>query len=417
MSSPWPLVKLGEVTINHDARRVPVRESNRKPGPYPYYGASGVVDYVDGYLFEGLHLLIAEDGENLRTRQTPVAFLADGRFWVNNHAHIVVGNERADTRYLCYALAVTDISGYLTGSAMPKLSQRSMNGIELPLPPLDVQLAIAETLGSLDNKIEQNRRMGQALECLARATFKAWFLDFEPVKVKAAGATSFPGMPHAAFTALPDRLAESQRGTVREGWDVKTVGDVTRLSKQQIKPQDHPDELFEHFSIPAYDVGQNPVVEPGSGIMSQKFVVVPDCVLLSKLNPRIPRVWIPAPANGRRQIASMEFLVAVPRSRGTREFLYCLFQQREFRDTLAQSASGTSSSHQRVRPSDLLAHPLVVPPKTVLNAFTDQARALIALREALQAEATMLATLRDYLLPRLLSGRVRVRPSQAEAKT
>jgi type I restriction enzyme S subunit len=105
------------------------------------------------------------------------------------------------------------------------------------------------------------------------------------------------------------------------------------------------------------------VVEPGIGIMSQKFVVVPGCVLLSKLNPRIPRVWIPAPANERRQIASTEFLVAVPRPEWTREFLYCLFQQGEFRDSLAQSASGTSNSHQRVRPTDLLARPLVLPPK------------------------------------------------------
>jgi type I restriction enzyme S subunit len=150
--------------------------------------------------------------------------------------------------------------------------------------------------------------------------------------------------------------------------------------------------------------------------MSHKFVVVSECVLLSKLNPRIPRVWIPAPANGLRQIASTEFLVAVPKLGWTREFLYCLFQQAEFRDSLVQSASGTSSSHQRVRPSDLLARPLVVPPKIILNAFTDQVIPLMALREELQAESSKLATLRDYLLPRLLNGRVQVRPSQAEAK-
>src|SRR4051812_938342 len=105
-----PTAKLGDVTINHDTKRVPVRESNRKAGPYPYYGASGIVDWVDGFTHEGLHLLIAEDGENLRTRQTPVAFLADGRFWVNNHAHAVTGQTDADTRFLAYALSVTDVS-------------------------------------------------------------------------------------------------------------------------------------------------------------------------------------------------------------------------------------------------------------------------------------------------------------------
>jgi predicted nucleotidyltransferase len=83
-----------------DGRRVPVKELDRKPGPYPYYGASGIVDRVDGYLFDGEYLLVGEDGENLRTRQTPIAFLAKGKFWVNNHAHIVRGNHRADTRFL-----------------------------------------------------------------------------------------------------------------------------------------------------------------------------------------------------------------------------------------------------------------------------------------------------------------------------
>jgi type I restriction enzyme S subunit len=98
----------------------------------------------------------------------------------------------------------------------------------------------------------------------------------------------------------------------------------------------------------------------------------------------------------------------VPKPERTREFLYCVLQQGEFRDSLAQSASGISNRHQRVRPSDPLARPLVVPTKAMLDAFADQVVPQVALREALQAESSTLATLRDYLLPRLLSGRVRV---------
>ena len=104
MAGEWRELPLGDLTENLDSIRVPVKEADRRAGPHPYYGASGIVDYVDNYLFDGEYLLIAEDGENLRTQTTPVAFLARGKFWVNNHAHIVRGNGEADTRFLMYAL-------------------------------------------------------------------------------------------------------------------------------------------------------------------------------------------------------------------------------------------------------------------------------------------------------------------------
>src|SRR5690606_21767643 len=149
----WTTSELADLTVNFDGKRKPVKESDRRPGPYPYYGASGVVDHVDGFLFDGDYLLIAEDGENLRTRQTPIAFMARGRFWVNNHAHIVTGNDKADTRFLMYALQNADISGYLTGAVMPKLTQGNLNRIEVSHPCITEQRAIAHILGTLDDKI------------------------------------------------------------------------------------------------------------------------------------------------------------------------------------------------------------------------------------------------------------------------
>ena len=108
-STEWLMRPLGDLTDNFDAVRIPMKQSDRRPGPYPYYGASGVVDHVDSYLFDGEYLLIAEDGENLRTRNTPIAFLAKGKFWVNNHAHIVRGNTHADTRFLKYAELISEV--------------------------------------------------------------------------------------------------------------------------------------------------------------------------------------------------------------------------------------------------------------------------------------------------------------------
>ena len=184
MSSEWSILPLGDLTVNYDTKRKPVKEPDRKPGPYPYYGASGIVDYVDGYLLDGNYLLIGEDGENMRTRQTPIAFMASGKFWVNNHAHIVTGNHLADTRFLMYSLLNSDVHSYLTGAVMPKLTQGNLNKILLACPPLDIQQGIVDVLGSLDNRISLLRETNTTLEAIAQALFKSWFVDFDPVRAK-----------------------------------------------------------------------------------------------------------------------------------------------------------------------------------------------------------------------------------------
>lgn len=233
MAGEWREVTLGEITENFDGRRVPVKEADRRRGSYPYYGASGIVDYVDDYLFDGEYLLIAEDGENLRTRATPVAFLARGKFWVNNHAHIVRGNGRSDTRFLMYALAVADIGGYLTGSAMPKLTQGHMNRIELSIPERTEQRAIAHILGMLDDRIEANRRMAATLEEMARALFRSWFVTFDPVRAKAEGrwrpGQTLPGLPASLYDAFPDRLVETEHGQIPKGCKSGSIYDVANV--------------------------------------------------------------------------------------------------------------------------------------------------------------------------------------------
>jgi type I restriction enzyme S subunit len=277
--------------------------------------------------------------------------------------------------------------------------------------------AIAGVLGALDDMIEQNRRTARALERLAQAIFRAWFVDFEPVKAKAAGATAFPSMPQSVFDSLPTRFVNSDIGPVPAGWEVGAVSDLAVLSKEQVRPQEFTEELFKHFSIPAFDAGRNPVVERGAAIKSNKFLVLDGCVLLSKLNPRIPRVWLPPTPEGGRQIASTEFLVLIPNNGFDRHYLYCKFQQPAFHDDLAQSASGTSNSHQRVRPNDLLAKPVVMPPAIARDSFQDVVAPLFALLTSNHTESRQLAELRDYLLPRLLSGALRVKEAERVLET
>src|SRR5208283_2356677 len=221
MGGEWEYVSLGEVSVNHDAVRVPVKESERKPGPFPYYGASGVVDHVDSYLFDGEYLLVAEDGENLRTRQTPLAFIARGRFWVNNHAHILQGSSRALTRFLHYALAAGDIAPYLTGAVMPKLTQANLNRIPILLPPMREQERIVDLLAALDDKIELNRRITETLEATTLALFKSWFVDFDPVRAKAEGRPT--GLPDETAALFPHQLGEDG---LPVGWQMTPISEL-----------------------------------------------------------------------------------------------------------------------------------------------------------------------------------------------
>ena len=126
-------IALGQVVTFLNAKRKPLNSKERetRKGAYPYYGASDIVDYIDDYIFDGRYLLISEDGENLKTRKTPIAFFAEGKFWVNNHAHIIAGNDDETLDYLKYYFSQLNISGYLTGAVQPKLSKGVLEKIEI----------------------------------------------------------------------------------------------------------------------------------------------------------------------------------------------------------------------------------------------------------------------------------------------
>ena len=171
--------RFDEVTVNFDKKRVPLSSAQRsnRGGEFPYYGAQGVIDHIDDYIFDGEYLLIAEDGENLKSKKQNIAQIATGKFWVNNHAHIVTGNEKCDTRYLCYLINSMDLSGYITGSAQPKLSQANLNAVQLSMPTLEQQKRIVEYLVAIDNKIALNELINNNLEQQAQDIFDNMFPD------------------------------------------------------------------------------------------------------------------------------------------------------------------------------------------------------------------------------------------------
>ena len=399
----WRTCTLGDLTDNFDAMRIPVKERDRRPGRYPYYGASGVVDYVDDFLFDGEYLLIAEDGENLRTRNTPIAFLVNGKFWVNNHAHIVQGNGNADTRFLKYALSALDISGYLTGSTMPKLTQGNMNSISILSPPFPEQRAIAHVLGTLDDKIELNRRMNETLEAMARALFKSWFVDFEPVCAKMEGrwrlGESLPGLPAEHYDLFPDRLVDSELGEVPEGWGVKRLGDVARQRRTSVKLEqidpEKPYIALEHMPMRCIALSEWGKAE---GLASGKHRFEKGDILFGKLRPYFHKVGI-APLAG---VCSTDIVVMTPIIEDWFGFVMGHTSSEEFVEYTDSVSTGTKMP--RTNWGDMASYPVVLPNIEVARVFSGLLEPLTEEILSRIHESRALAEQRDALLPRLVSG-------------
>jgi type I restriction enzyme S subunit len=162
--SSWTWVPFGQIMVNRDGERIPVSKEEResKSKTYDYYGASGVIDKIDNYLFDKPLLLIGEDGANLINRSTPIAFIARGKYWVNNHAHVLDGISEDFLRYIELHINAINLERYITGSAQPKMNQAKMNSIPIALPPLAEQRRIVAKVNQLMALVDELERQQEA---------------------------------------------------------------------------------------------------------------------------------------------------------------------------------------------------------------------------------------------------------------
>ena len=176
MKQGWEIKKLGEVCEILDHLRVPITKKDRREGVYPYYGASGVQDYVDSYIFDGRYLLVGEDGAKWGANDKS-AYIIEGKSWVNNHAHILKLNENVSDRLVEYYLVSKDLSEYITGAVVPKLTQQALRSIPIPIPPFPEQEKIVVELDCLSGVIEKKREQLKELDALAESIFYTMFGD------------------------------------------------------------------------------------------------------------------------------------------------------------------------------------------------------------------------------------------------
>lgn len=171
----WKRVRFDSISENLDSKRVPVTESDRKDGVYPYYGASGIVDWINDYIFDEDILLVSEDGANLLMRSTPIAFSVSGKSWVNNHAHVVRFHDFATQKFIEVYFSLIDISEYITGTAQPKLNQAKLNAMLFCWPPLALQNQFAAFVERVDQQKQTVQQSLEKLELMKKALMQEYF--------------------------------------------------------------------------------------------------------------------------------------------------------------------------------------------------------------------------------------------------
>ena len=304
-------------------------------------------------------------------------------------------------------------------SGRQRVTWKTLADFELPELSENERAALGTVLSSLDDKIELNRRMNETLEAMAQAIFRDWFVDFGPTRRKLEGASGAqavlggliaPPEKAARIAALfPDTLGDDG---LPMGWEERPLDEIAKQHTKSVKPQSAPDELFAYFSIPAFDSDRTPAMALGETIKSNKTVIPSGAVLLSKLNPEIQRVWLPREKGENRQICSTEFLVYTPREPFGQAYLYSLFSERSFREMLASMVTGTSKSHQRVAPKALATRLVIAPNEEPMHTFEEISASLLNRVLHNQAENRTLSATRDLLLPKLMSGELRLRDAE-----
>ncbi len=316
-----------------------------------------------------------------------------------------------DERFLLYA--------YLGPSFQETLRSRTIHGstvdriplIDMPSFPIEVpeslaeQRAIAHILGTLDDKIELNRRMSETLEAMARALFKSWFVDFDPVRAKAEGRD--PGLPQPLADLFPDRLVDSELGEIPEGWEVGTLGDIADHPRRSVRPgqiaSQTPHIALEH--MPKRRIALSDW-STGDGLESNKFEFKRGEVLFGKLRPYFHKVGV-APVDG---VCSTDIVVVAPQVRAWFGFVLGHVSSREFVDYTDAGSTGTKMP--RTSWGEMARYEIALPPEPIAKSFDALVRPSVERIVANVHESRTLTALRDTLLPKLISGELRIKDAE-----
>ena len=319
-----------------------------------------------------------------------------------------------ENRFLNYLLQSSEVQQELraraTGTTVLGIKQSELRRVALCFPPLGEQRAIAQVLGALDDKIELNRRMNETLEEMARALFQSWFVDFDPVRAKMEGRQPY-GMDAATASLFPDCFEESDLGPIPRGWQAGVLGDVAESPRRTIKPEAIPADT-PYFGLEHMPRGSIALTDWGKAekVTSGKFQFEEGEILFGKLRPYFHKVGV-APVSG---VCSTDILVVIPKARPFFSFVLGHASS----SALIEHANATSTGTRmpRTKWKDLALFGVALPPTEIVERYGDVVGPLLAkIKQSIHESHTLEAT-RDALLPKLLSGEIRIGEAERQVE-
>jgi len=394
----WPLVASRDLFELRYGRALV--ETKRRPGRVPVYGTNGRCGSHDEALFKGPGVVLGRKG------QGPLGVeWCDDDYWVIDTAYSLVPlRSDIDLKYAYFLIKLVGLNHLKDGTSNPTLSRDTFGAQAFPLPPLTQQRAIAHILGTLDDKIELNRRMNETLEAIARALFKSWFVDFDPVRAKVEGRD--PGLPTPLADLFPDSCEDSERGEIPKGWEVRGLDEIGRflngLALQKYPPQNG-------LSLPVIKISQlrsgNTVgADSAAADLDSDYIVNDGDVLFSWSGSLECVLW----TGGRG--AFNQHLFKVTSDQFPKWFYYLWIH--EHLANFRHIAAGKATTMGHIQRHHLSDAKVVIPDASLLNAMSSSLSSLIQRVIAASIESRTLASIRDTLLPKLISGELQLQNAE-----
>jgi type I restriction enzyme S subunit len=386
MSSEWVETTWGQIsTLEYGKGLRDYKSSDKR---FPVYGTNGLIGTYDNYLCPQKGVIIGRKGAYRGVHFSPTPFyVIDTAYWLNH-------SDQVDAKWAYYELLCHDINALDSGSAIPSTSRDSFYGLPVALPPLHEQRSIVKILGTLDDKIELNRKTNETLEGIAKALFRSWFVDFDPVRAKAEGRPT--GLPEEIIELFPDSFEDSELGEIPRGWEIQSIGEISINHDSKRVPVSGSDRAKRKGSFPYYGatgivdwiddflldgtyllIGEDGSVERDDGTAFSQYVN--------------GKIWVNNHAHVLTGLNSI-----------TTEQLYLYFQ------FIQVAPYVTGAVQLKISQGRLNSIPVAVAPIALNEYFSGIIQNLLERRISIERENSSLALIRDTLLPKLISGELRV---------